>query len=80
MDAYQARFSKSLCDLLEIEISSLTRLLVSTPAVDYAAYKERTGHIKGLQWALTTAGELEKNMDRPEGQKTEHIVRRGYET
>lgn len=81
MDAYQARFSKSLCDIIENEIDKLTRLLVSTPAPDHSSYKERAGHIKGLQWALSEARDLEKTMDRPEGQKAaQNTVRQGYES
>lgn len=67
MDAYQARFSKSLCDILENQAQNLTRLLVSTRAVDHADYTERVGHIKGIEWALKEARDLESRMDRPEG-------------
>lgn len=81
MEAYQARFSKTLCDIFENKIDELTNLLVSTRAVDFSGYTERVGHIKGLQWALQEARDLETRLDRPEGQKAaQNTVRQSYET
>lgn len=81
MEAYQARFSKTLCGILENKIDELTNLLVSTRAVDFPGYTERVGHIKGLQWALQEARDLEKQMDGPEGKTAaQGLVRQSYET
>jgi len=80
MDAYQIRFAKSLCDILENRVSELTALLVSTPAPDHSAYSERVGHIKGLKSALQEARDLEERMGKPEAKKEQGATnRRGYE-
>ena len=66
MDAYSKRFASSLSDLLTAKKRELTDLLVSTPAPDHAAYMERVGRIKGVEFAIETASDLETKMSAPD--------------
>lgn len=81
MDAWQKRFSQQLIDVIEAKIAQRTSSLVTTKAVDYADYRQRAGFIDGLKEALDDAREIEKNMDRPEGQKTvQSFMQQRYES
>jgi hypothetical protein len=81
MDAWQSRFSKMLIATLEAKIVEATTRMAAVRVADYAAYREQFGQIDGLRAALNEARDLEKSIDRPEGQKAApNMVRQGYET
>lgn len=81
MDAYGARFSKLLIASLEEGISGATIKISTIRATDYAMYCEQLGYIAGLKAALEEACDLEQNMDRPETQRSEVVLKhRGYES
>jgi hypothetical protein len=66
MDAYSNRLSKALEEALNAKAAELTKYLASTPAVDYAAYMERVGRVRGIEIALGELRELEAKLSAPE--------------
>lgn len=82
MDAFQTRLAQQLSAEIEAKVASLTRLLVTTPAPDHSAYMERVGHIKGLEWTLSAARDVEAALSKPEQKHSVEpkIVRQTYET
>ena len=66
MDAYSNRLSTALEDALTAKTAELTRLLVGTPATDYAAYMQRVGEVRGIGMALDKLAELEAKLSAPE--------------
>ncbi len=80
MDVFEARFSRSLFDLLEGRIADETDKLVSTAAPDHAGYMARVGFIRGIKAAMGEARELEAQMSKPEATSETRAPRQGYET
>jgi hypothetical protein len=81
MDAYSNRLSKALEDVLTAKATELTKYLASTPAVDYAAYMERVGRVRGIEIALGELRELEAKLSAPETVRDlrKNYLSRGYE-
>lgn len=80
MDVFEARFSRSLFDLLGSRIAEETDKLVSTAAPDHAGYMARVGFIRGLKAAMSEARELEAQMSKPEATSEARLLRQSYET
>ena len=80
MDAYGHRLASAIGETLQSRINDLSLNLATTPSEDFAAYKQRVGHIQGLRDALVVLKEAENNLDRPEkANEVASVVSRRYE-
>lgn len=66
MDSYSNRLSQSLRDVLENRVEELSRMLVTTKAIDYADYSQRIGHVQGLREAISVLSNVEQQLGRAE--------------
>ncbi len=54
---------------IERRISDEAMFLAEGKATDFAGYREKVGFIRGLQWVIGQAKEINKSGDRPPQQE-----------
>lgn len=75
MDAYGSRFAQLLAKKIEAQMHDLMgRMFTGALAADYADYKQRVGHYRGLAIALELLKETETEMSRGERDTDQSLV------